>query len=67
MGRTTRISYFHMGTEYLECGACHKKYATNSFDMLNQLDITHISVSSIAHAQVLDHIIPCVTTFNVYT
>ena len=25
VGRATRRSYFHMGTEYLECGACHKK------------------------------------------
>ena len=35
--------YFHMGTEYMECGACHKKYAAWSFEMLQQLDIAHVS------------------------
>ena len=35
--------YFHMGTEYLECGAFHKKYAAWSFEILQQLDIAHVS------------------------
>ena len=35
--------YYHMGTEYLECGGCHKKYAAWSAVILNQLDLGHRS------------------------
>ena len=33
---------FHIGTEYLECGACHKTYEAWNFKILSWLDIAHL-------------------------
>ena len=33
--------YFHMATEYLECGRCHAKHAGWSEVILRQLDAGH--------------------------
>ena len=47
--------YFHIGTEYLECGAFHKKYAAWSFEMLKPAGHRAcLAVSGLADLQVLD-------------
>ncbi|XP_044025644.1 uncharacterized protein LOC122863319 [Siniperca chuatsi] len=34
-------SWYFMGTEYLECCSCHRKYAAWAQDILGQLDLAH--------------------------
>ncbi|KAG7454080.1 hypothetical protein MATL_G00263900 [Megalops atlanticus] len=36
-----RSGWYFMGTEYLECGSCHRKVAGWSQDILEQLDMAH--------------------------
>ncbi|CAB1440973.1 unnamed protein product, partial [Pleuronectes platessa] len=33
--------WYHMGTEYLECGGCKKKYAAWAQGIMSQLDLAH--------------------------
>lgn len=34
-------SWYFMGTEYLECSSCRRKYAAWAHDILDQLDLAH--------------------------